>query len=103
MVSLALIAGFYVAVGVAGVVFVDATRRQHPPKKRLTWSAGVGAVSFGGFLVPHLYADAFHYVYLQRLKPVPVVSSPSEILMLHLATGVIVSALAVVGYGLGRR
>lgn len=101
MVSVALLVGFVVAPVAAALVYLDANGRNLSRRRRLLWVVGIGAVSFSGFLVPFLFADALHRLYLQEVKPSPVVDSPVEILMVHLVIGFAISIAPLLPYRIG--
>lgn len=105
MTPLALLvsAGSLTALVAAAVVHADATRNDLSPPGRRAWTVAVGAASFGGFLVPHLFREQLRYVYFRIVKPRPVATSPYEILAVDLATGVTISAAAAFLYLLGSR
>ncbi|AZH24998.1 hypothetical protein [Haloplanus aerogenes] len=93
--------GSFVAPLVAGLVYLDATRRNFSRSVRLRWTVGVALVSVGGFLLPLFVGDALVRAYLLWTKPAPVVTSPLERLGLHAAVGLAVTGVALVGYGIG--
>ncbi len=69
----------------------------------LAVGVGVGAVSVSGFAAMHLFGDALVRAYLRLLKPSPVVSSPLELVVVHLVAGFAVAASAVAAYLVGSR
>lgn len=99
MVSVSLLLGFFVAPVVSAVVYADASRRGLSRQERLLWATIVGVGSFGGFSLPYLFEDVLHRVYLHGIKSAPVVTSPREILALHLTVGAAISVCSVVMYG----
>ena len=101
--SITAIAGLVVASVAAGVVLVDATRRDLERARRLRWVLAVVVASVCGFAGPALFDDALRRAYLHGVKPEPVVVSPVEMVVLHLTVGVTVSATAVLVYGFGSR
>ena len=103
MVAIAPFVGLVVAPVAAVVVYGDAARRDLPDSSRLRWSLGVGAVGFAGFLVPLFFGDGLVRVYLQAVRSRPVVSSPRELLLIHLAVGVAFAAGSVALYAIGSR
>ena len=103
MVWVALLVGPVVALLAAAAVYADATRRLLSRRARLLWTLIVGFGGVCGFLVPYLFAGAFHRLYLRDLKPAPVAVSPFEILALHLAVGTAVCVGLSLVYGVGSR
>lgn len=101
MVLVALLIGFVVASVAAAIVYLDVNRQNLARRRCLLWVVSIGAVSFSGFLFPFLFADAFHQVYLQEIKSSPVVSSPAEILMVHLVIGFAASVASILLYRIG--
>lgn len=101
MVFVALHIGFVIAPVAAAIVYLDANRRNVSRCRCLLWVVSIGAVSFSGFLLPFLFTDALHQVYLQQVKPSPVVSSPVEILMVHLVIGFTISVASLLLYRIG--
>jgi hypothetical protein len=102
VVSIVAALGVLVSPTVAALVYWDATNAGLSRSARLPAAVCAGAVSFGGFLVPGLAEGGFARVYL-GLKPTPVVVSPLELLFVRLAAGLAVSAMAVLGCGVGFR
>jgi hypothetical protein len=103
MVFAVAVLGVFVATVVSVLVYADAARRDFSRTPRLAWSALVGTLSVGGFVVPHALEDSLNYAYLLGVKPRPVVSSPIELLSLHLGMGIAIAACAVLLYALGSR
>lgn len=101
MVSVALCIGLVIAPVAAALVYLDANGRTLSRRRRLLWVVGIGAVSFSGFLIPVLFADALHQSYLQEVKPSPVVDSPLEVSMVHLVIGVTISIASILLYRIG--
>jgi hypothetical protein len=95
---LAALLGLVVAPVVAGLVYVDASRRGRSRRSRLRWALGVGAASFGAVLLPARFGDALVALYLHGLKPAPVVASPLEILMVRLLVGLAFGAAPLAPY-----
>lgn len=103
MVLVALLVGVLVAPIAAAVAYADATRLGQGARERLAWALAVGSGSFSGFLLAHRFDDALTRVYLHDVKAAPVLTSPYELLALHLTVGVAVSAASVVSYGVAVR
>jgi peptidoglycan/LPS O-acetylase OafA/YrhL len=95
--------GVPVALFVAAGVYLHATRRGLSRAASLRWAAGVGGVSFGGFLLADTFGDALSLFYLQEVKPNPVVGNPLEAIALRIAVGTGLSALGVLGYAVVSR
>lgn len=84
-----------------GVVYIDAKRRL--PRTRLWWTAAVGFVSQGGFLVAVAFDTLFFRAYSLIFGAQVVVQSPYDALTFLFAIGLSSSVLAVLSYGIGSR
>ena len=100
MVSISPLVGFLLAPVVAAVVLVDAVGRGWPRRELILWPLAAAGVTFGGFLTPSVFAGVLNPAYLRTVKPAPVVTSPVEILVLHLTVGVAFTAGFVLLYAL---
>ena len=97
------VSGVIAASVVSTLVYVDSTRRGLPSSAGRLRALAFGVPSFGGFLVPYVYADHLHYVYFVLIKQHPHVVSPYELLAVNLATGVLICTGVLVLYFLGSR
>ena len=97
------VSGVIAASIVSALVYVDSTRRGLPSTARRLRVLAFAVPSFGGFLVPYVYADHLHYVYFVQIKQHPHVVSPYELLLVTLATGVVICTGVLVLYFLGSR
>lgn len=103
MTLLAFLLGFIVSPLVTLIIYLDTSRRHLSQRKRLLWTGNAGVISFLGFLLPHLFTDLVHRVYLLGIKPMPVVHSPLELLLVHITVGITISVLSLIFSGLGSR
>ena len=97
------VSGVIAASVVSALVYADSTRRGLPSPVRRLRALAFGVPSFGGFLVPYVYADHLHHVYFVLIKQHPHLVSPYELLAVNLATGVLICAGVLVLYVLGSR
>lgn len=103
MASIALPVGFLVGAVVAGLVYVDASRRDLRRPTPLLSAGIAGVASLGGFLLSSLFDEALYRAYFVAFKSAAVVTSPFELLVVELAGGGSISAGSVLLYGLGSR
>ncbi|EFW94157.1 hypothetical protein ZOD2009_03400 [Haladaptatus paucihalophilus DX253] len=97
------IGGLVVGAAVSSIVYLDCARREIPVKGRLLQTVVFGALSFVGFLVPHVFSSQLRYVYFQVIKPRPVAVSPYEWLAVNLATGFLIGVALLLLYFTGSR
>ncbi len=103
MASIAPLIGLFVAPFFVILVYLDATRRSLPQLTRLLWAGSIGIMSFTGFLLTTSFENLIHRIYFLGIKSNPVVSTPYEILALHISVGMIISILAFLLYVFGSR
>ena len=89
-----VLGGLLAAPVFSGITYLDASRRNLPSSAYLARVLSVGAISFGGFLVPYVFHEQFQYAYFHLLKPRPIAVSPYEFLAVSLATGAIIGVIA---------
>lgn len=97
------VVGLFVALAASTGVFLHAIRTDTSRRTALLWAGGVGAISLGGFLFANAFAAAIQRLYLQQVKPVPVVTSPSEAMALLVAVGGGIGVLGLLLYGTARQ
>ena len=93
----------FVALLVAAGVYADAGRRSLPRGTRLGWTIGTGIVSLGGFVLAFTLESVLFRAYFLTLGRPVVVHSPSELVTFLFLVGLAVSAVTVLGYGVGSR
>lgn len=103
MASIALVVGFLVGPLVAGLVYVDASRRDLRRPTPLLSAGIAGVTSLGGFLLPSPFDEAPYRAYFVAFESAPVVTSPAEVLLVHVSVGGAISAGALLCYGFGSR
>ena len=103
MVLYAFLLSFIVAPVVSLIVYLDSGRRDLTQRKRLLWVFTVGLLSFCGFLLPHLYESVLNRAYVYSVKAAPIVTSPIEILALHVTIGLAISTASILLYWSGIR
>jgi len=96
-------AGLAVGVVVAGLIYLDCTRRGLSTSSRLVWALACGGGSFAGFLVPHVFYQDLSYLYFQVLKPRTITVHPREWMAVALTTGVTICVVFVGLYLIGSR
>lgn len=103
MVRLALLFGSVLAPLVSLLVYLDATRRTLPTGNRLQWSVAVGILSLVGFLIPSVFPLPLHRFALTILHDATVAVTPYEVILLDVGFGILVTAIAALGYLVGHR
>lgn len=97
------VSGLLVGLLVFGIVYFDTNRRGVFGVRRLLLAAGFGISSLGSFFVPYIFKSQFQNIYFNLIKPRPITASPYEWVTISIATGLLISVVAVGFYIAGTR
>jgi uncharacterized membrane protein len=103
MTLLPVAVALFVSPAAAALVYADARRRALSRRYGTAAASAVGLVSFGGFLVAAISGTGLLSAYYRLLKQPVIAVTPLDLVFSMFLLGLAVTALAVLGYGIGSR